>query len=43
MRMRFITASTSLYVNPGSDDAANFTKTQSLNLAGAIVNTAAQR
>jgi len=27
MRMRFITASTSLYLNPGADLVANFTKT----------------
>lgn len=41
--MRYITANTSMYVNPVTDASANFTKTQSLNLAGVIVNTASQR
>ena len=46
--MRYITANTSMYVNPKTDPAVNFTKTQSLTLTpannlGTIGITACQR
>ena len=42
MRMRFITANTSMYLT-GGEIAANFSKTQNLTLAGTIVDTSVQR
>lgn len=37
MRMRFITANTSMYLQPVSDAAANFTKTASIDLSNSTL------